>query len=290
MKPAPFSYFAPTTIEEALQLLHQHGDDARPLAGGQSLVPVLNFRLAQPAVLIDLNRVQSLAGVRTVNGSLRIGAMTRQRAIERDDRVARLAPLLSETLPHVAHPQIRNRGTLGGSLAHADPAAELPATMLALGAALRLRSHTGERVVTADDFFTGIFSTALATGELLVEVEIPAAAPRTGCAFEEVSRRHGDFALFGVAAVVSLGTDGSCVDARLAAVSTAVGATRLRGAESSLPGHVVGSAVADEAARLAADEVDVTGDVHASPAYRRQLARVLTARALRRAVAAAGRS
>src|SRR2546428_2597983 len=211
MKPAPFAYHAPTGLDQALALLAEHGPEAKPLAGGQSLVAAMNFRLAQPAVLVDLNRVAGLDGIAVApEGGLSLGAMTRQRALERDPLVARQAPLLAEAMPHVAHPQIRNRGTLGGSLAHADPAAELPAVMVALEARIRLRSRKAERWLSAEDFFVGLFATALQPGELLVEVALPPPGPRTGWAFEEVSRRHGDFALVGVAAVVQLNSDGRC--------------------------------------------------------------------------------
>ena len=287
MKPAPFDYHAPDTLDEALELLARHGPEAKALAGGQSLIPVLNFRLARPAVLVDLNRIPGLAGASTRDGVLRVGPMARQAVLEHDPIVARAAPLLADALPHVAHPQIRNRGTLGGSLAHADPAAELPAVMLALGATFTLRSHRGSRTVAADGFFDGLFSTTLAPDELLVEVEVPARAPRTGHAFEEVARRHGDFALMGIAATVTLDDEGTCRSARIAAVNTSVGATRLRAAEEALPGRRLDAAACDAAAAAARLEIDVTGDLHASPVYRRHLAGVLTRRALARAAASA---
>src|SRR5881392_992625 len=177
MKPAPFDYFAPATLDEALALLAEHGGDAKPLAGGQSLLPAMNFRLARPAVLVDLNRISELAYVRAESG-VAIGAMTRQRVVERSDVVARAAPLLAEALPSIAHPQIRNRGTVGGSVAHADPAAELPAVMLALGARMHVVGPSGWRALAADEFFTGLFATALEHDEMLAEIEIPALAAR----------------------------------------------------------------------------------------------------------------
>jgi CO/xanthine dehydrogenase FAD-binding subunit len=287
VKPPPFDWVAPETVEEALAHLSAHGDEARILAGGQSLIPVLNFRLARPGVLIDLNHVSSLAGIADSDRGLRIGAMTRQRRAERDELVARRTPLLSETLPHVAHPQIRNRGTVGGSLAHADPAAELPATMLALESAFRVRSVAGERTIPARDFFTGLFSTALGPEEMLVEISVPPLPARTGHAFEEVARRHGDFALLAVAAIVVLDAAGRCSDARLAFVNAGETARRSPAAE----GLLVGEAPSRESVRAAAEaalaDLDPVGDVHASAEFRRQLARVLAVRALDRALSRA---
>lgn len=284
MKPPPFDWYPPDTVDEALALMAEHGDDAKVLAGGQSLIPVLNFRLARPAVLVDLNRVTSLAGIAEANGGLRIGAMTRQRQAERSALVAERAPLLAAALPHVAHPQIRNRGTVGGSLAHADPAAELPAVMLALEARFRLRTASAERSLAASDFFTGFFSTALAEGELLVDIEVPPMPAGAGCAFEEVSRRHGDYALLGVAAVVALDDTGRCSDVRLAYVNGGAGPQRSPGAESLVRGEVPGPELVRAAAAAALNDLEPGNDVHASAEYRRQLARVLTERTLVRAI------
>ena len=187
MKPAPFDYIAPRSLEEVLAVLAQRAGDAKLLAGGQSLIPVLNFRLAQPATLIDLGKVPGLDGIgETADGGLRLGALVRHRALERDPRIARAAPLLAEAAPHIAHPQIRNRGTVGGSLAHADPAAELPACAVALGARLLLKKTSGERWVEASEFFTGLFSTALEPDEMVVAVELPRRESREGFAFLEI--------------------------------------------------------------------------------------------------------
>ncbi len=287
MKPPPFAYHAPRDVEEALDLLHQHGDDARPLAGGQSLIPVLNFRLAHPAVLVDLNGIAALSGIAADGDGVVIGAMTRQRAMERSSLVARAVPLLGETLPYVAHAQIRNRGTLGGSLAHADPAAELPAVAVTLGARMHLCSRSGQREVGAREFFSGFFSTALVPGELLVRVTFPAQPQRSGSAFEEVARRHGDFALLGVAAWLQLDDAGVCTAARVTFVNPGAGAEAALGAVAALVGQHPNAAVLRAAAEDAARELTATGDMHASPAYRRQLARVLTERVLLRAVNAA---
>ena len=285
MKPAPFDYVAPRTLEEALGELAERaarGDDAKVLAGGQSLIPVLNFRLAQPSVLVDINRIEPLEFVEErPDGGLAIGALARQRRLERSAAVARRAPLLAEALPFVAHPQIRNRGTLGGSLAHADPAAELPAVALALGATLRLVRRGGERRLPAREFFTGLFATALEPDELLAAVEIPPEPARTGWAFLERARRHGDYAMCGVAARVSLDGAGNCASASIVLISVGDGPVEARRAAASLRGGALGPESIRAAAELAAnDEIDPAGDLHASAPFKRQLARVLTGRAL----------
>jgi carbon-monoxide dehydrogenase medium subunit len=216
MKPAAFEYRVPDSLEEALDILHENGSEAKLLAGGQSLVPAMNFRVVQPAMLIDLNRVQELAYIQQDgHNALQIGAMTRERQLEFDPTIPARAPLLAEAMPHVAHPQIRNRGTLGGSLVNADPAAELPVIMVALGARLKVRSTDGERWVAARDFFLGMFSTDLAPEEILVEVELPPTPPRTGWSFLEVAPRAGDYALMGVAVLVTLDAGGRIEKARL---------------------------------------------------------------------------
>lgn len=285
MKPAPFAYQAAGSMPEALELLARHGGEAKLLAGGQSLIPVMNFRLAQPAMLIDINGVTELDSITTGDGGgLRLGALTRQRRLETAPEVARQTPLLAEAIPHVAHPQIRNRGTVGGSLAHADPAAELPAVAVALDARFRLLRAGGERWVAARDFFHGLFATAIAEDELLVEIELPPPPRRTGWAFLEVARRHGDYAQVGLAAQVGLGEDGRCTAARLVYLSVGDGpvdtaeAARLLLGEA--PDEETFAAVAEHAAER---EMDPAGDIHASAAFKRHLARVLTVRALRQA-------
>jgi carbon-monoxide dehydrogenase medium subunit len=285
MKPAAFEYRRPASVDEALALLSSHEGDAKPLAGGQSLIPAMNFRLATPAVLIDLNNLDQLAYIRA-DSQVRIGAMTRHRVVERSEVISRLAPLVHETMPYIAHAAIRTRGTIGGSLAHADPAAELPAVMLALDAQLVVRSTRGQRQIAAADFFTGLFSTALEPGELLTEIAIPAATPgaRTGWAFQEFSRRLGDFALAGVAVSVALDANGTCSRARIALLS--VGDRPLLAAKAAQA--LVGQAPSPEAIRAAAaiaagDEIAPTSDIHASSRYRRHLAQVLTRRTLEQA-------
>ena len=284
MKPAPFAYHRPASVDEALSLLATHGGDAKPLAGGQSLIPAMNFRLARPAVLVDLNRIETLAGIRSGADGVRIGAMTRQRAVERDATLAQHVPLLAETLPHIAHPQIRTRGTVGGSLAHADPAAELPAVMVALGATFELRSPRGKRSVAAEEFYTGLFTTALTPDELLVEIAIPRAGLRSGSAFAEVARRHGDYALAGVAAVVALDDAGRCREARIALLSVGDGPVLARKAAKAITGaEPTADAIQEAADAAGSKDVDPPGDIHASAAYRRQLVSVLVRRTLQSA-------
>jgi carbon-monoxide dehydrogenase medium subunit len=291
MKPAPFDYAAPSSLAEALALKAEHGDEAKFLAGGQSLVPAMNFRLVQAALLVDLNGLAELDFVRADGGELRMGAMTRQRRLERDPLVAAQAPLLHEAMPWVAHPQIRNRGTLGGSLAHADPAAELPVVALALQARLRAQSARGERWITADDFFRGLFTTALAIDEMLAEVALPPLPAHTGTAFVEFARRRGDYALMGVAAIVTLDSSGLIQRARLVYLNAGEGPVLAPGASAQLEGRKPTPAVAAEAARLAAEnEIAPSGNVHASQAYQRHLAAVLTRRAVERAVERAGQA
>lgn len=244
----------------------------------------MNFRLARPAVLIDLNRIKELAYIEKNGSGLRLGAMTRQRALERSGLVAAHAPLLHETMPFIAHPQIRNRGTVGGNIAHADPASELPAVMWALDARLKLQSAAGERRVAVQDFFVGMFATELEPEEMLTEIEIPAMPPRSGWAFREIARRHGDYALAGVAATVRLDEAGRCEAARLVFLSVGEGPVEALQAADALIGELPGDAAIEAAAALAADEdIDPDGDIHASAAYRRQLARVLAKDTLRRA-------
>ena len=285
MKPAPFAYFAPHNLDEALDLLAQHGYDGKVLAGGQSLIPTMNFRLAQPAALVDINRVAELAFLdEDAGGGLRIGALTRQRTLERSAAVASRAPLLHATMPYIAHVQIRNRGTLGGSLAHADPAAELPAVMVALDARFRLQSRRGMRWVAAADFYIGLFTTALQEDELIAEIEIPAMPPRAGWSIQEIARRHGDYAIVGVAAVVELDPAGLCRAARLIYFSVGEGPTVAPSAAAVLLGQPAGDGVIAAAARAAAQQdIDPLGDIHATPAYRRHLVEVLGRRALQEA-------
>ena len=290
MKPAPFRYLAPTTVGEALGALSEHGDDAKLLAGGQSLIPTMNFRLAQPGVLIDLNRIAALSYITPhANGGLRIGAMTRQRQVEQSGLVAERAPLLTAAMPLIAHVQIRNRGTIGGSLAHADPAAELPAVLTALDGTFLVHGPNGERRVAVNDFYIGLFATELAPDEILTEIEVPPLPPRSGFAVQEITRRHGDYALAGVAIHVTVDEDARCRTARIVYFSVGEGPVMAKGAAEMLVGQRPSHARIDEAARHAATvDLDPPSDIHASTRYRRHLAQVLGRRALAEAFERAG--
>jgi aerobic carbon-monoxide dehydrogenase medium subunit len=280
MKPAPFTYIAATSLAHALAVKAEHGDDAKFLAGGQSLMPTMNFRLARPGVLIDLNGVDELAGVRPGDGAMRIGAMTRYCALERDASIAKMFPLIREALPEIAHPQIRNRGTLGGNLAHADPASEMPAIMVALQARLRVQSASAGRWIAASDFFRGALTTDLQPDEMLVEIELPRASPRSGSCFMEIARRRGDYAIAGVAAMLTLDDNDRCTSARLAFCG--VGETPVDAGDAA--GALIGSAVTDavirDVAAAAQAKIDPAGSVHATADYQRHVAGVLAERAL----------
>ena len=281
MKPAPFRYVAARTVAQALALKAEHGDEARFLAGGQSLVPTMNFRLTQPSLLIDINPLGELAGLKNATGDrLRIGALTRYRTLERDPKVLAELPLIAEALPHIAHPQIRNRGTIGGNLAHADPASEMPAIVLALGGRLQAQSARGERWIEASDFFVGALTTALAADEMLTEVELPVAPQRSGSCFMEVSRRRGDFAMMGVACTVRLDADGRCAQVRIALCNAGDGPVYAAQASESLIGGAIDAARIKEAAKLVQQAIDPGGSIHASKECQRHLAGVLTTRAL----------
>jgi CO/xanthine dehydrogenase FAD-binding subunit len=289
MKPAPFEYHAPDSVEEALALLNDLGGDAKLLAGGQSLVPAMNFRVVQPSALIDLNRIRELDYLHEDGGCLRIGAMTRERTLEMSPLVAKWSPLLMEAMPHVAHPQIRNRGTLGGSLANADPAAELPVVMLALEARLKVRIEEKERWVDAKDFFSGMFTTDLAPGEMLVEIELPSQRSRTGWSFMEVAPRAGDYALMGVAALVTVDEDGKCISAKLVYLNAGDGPVDAKEAIKALQNESINDRRIEEAATIASEqEINPFGNIHASPEFQRHLAKVLTKRTLQQATQRAG--
>ena len=285
MKPASFEYLAPSSVKEAVSLLSEYGDDAKILAGGQSLVPTMNFRMAQPAVLIDINGIEELSYIRESESGISIGALTRQRDVERSEIVAQRCPLLHQAMPWIAHAAIRNRGTFGGSLAHSDPASELPAVALALEARMVLRGQEGLRVVASEDFFLGLFETAMQPNEMLVETQIPDQPDGTGSAILEMSRRSGDFALVGVAALVQLRPDRSIERCRISLFSVADHAVLASHAMASLVGKVADDNAIRAAAKTAAcDDIDPGGDIHASAKYRRHLTEVLVRRALEQAL------
>jgi carbon-monoxide dehydrogenase medium subunit len=283
MKLPPVGYEAPETVPEALELLAEHQDEASVLAGGQSLIPLLALRLAQPAVLIDINGVAELYGVSAADGWVTVGAMTREYVAEESETVADAVPLLAAALPLIGHEAIRNRGTVGGSLAHADPAAELPAVARALDAEFVVRGLAGERVVPAAEWFEGYLTTSRRPDELLVEVRFPAARPGTGVSFQEVARRHGDFAMVGLATSVTL-SDGVISDARLAFAGVSDVPARASGAEELLVGQRPSAGLFDEAARRAAADIDPSADLHGSAEYRKKVAATLVRRGLREAV------
>ena len=288
MKPPPFSYRDPGTVAGALELLSEHGEDAQVLAGGQSLLPLLNFRLVKPTVIVDLNRVDGLGEIQVSGEILRIGAMARQAVVAAHPDIAQGWPLLIDALNHVAHPQIRNRGTIGGSIAHNDPAAELPAVMIALGARIVVRSVTGQRIVPAEEFFIGYLETVLAPDELLTAIEVPVQGVPVGWGFRELSRRHGDFAL-AAAAVQMIPSDvGSGSSARVVVTGVGEGPLRVPRAEELLC-QSGPSDERDNAIRAAVEAaVEPSQDHHAPGWYRREVAGVMAARACQDADARRG--
>ncbi len=280
MKPARFEYHRPASLAETFDLLDRYGDDGRILAGGQSLVPALNMRLATPRAVIDINRLPGLDDIRLAPEGLVIGALTRQEALERSPLVREHAPLLAAAVPHVGHAAIRARGTVGGSLALADPAAELPACAVALDATIRLSRRGGSRSVAAADFFRGIYTTAVEPGEVVTEIVAPL-APGWRAGFDELARRHGDFALAGLAA--RLRVEGRTVrDARLVFFGVGDRPVRARSAETALAGREPDPEALAAAGRALTLDLDPPGDIHASPGLRRHLAGVLLARGIRR--------
>ena len=287
MIPGQFEYHAPSTLDEALALLAEHGSDARVLAGGQSLIPLMKLRLASPAVLIDLNGVDSLSGIEEADGQLRIGAMTRHSALERSELIASRYPLIADAAAVIADPLVRNRGTTGGSLAHADPAGDLGSVMTALGAEVGVTGPGGERTLSIDELLLGPFMTTLEEGEILTEVRVPQPADRSGGAYEKLERKVGDFATAAVAVQLTR-ENGSC--ASIGIGLTAVGPTTIRAseAEDALRGGGLDEDALRAAAELAAAASDPAADLRGSEEYKRDMVRVLTLRALRRAVERAG--
>jgi aerobic carbon-monoxide dehydrogenase medium subunit len=275
-------YEVPATVAEAVELLAEHQGEASVLAGGQSLIPLMALRLARPAVLIDINGLGEMSGVSVSGGQVSIGAMTREYVAEESETVAGAVPLLAAALPLIGHEAIRSRGTIGGSLAHADPAAELPAVALALDAELVVRSRSGDRVVPAAQWFEGYLATSRRPDEILVEVRFPAAGPGTGAAFQEVARRHGDFAIVGLAASLTL-ADGAISDARLAFAGLADVPVRAADAEDLLVGQEPSAELFEEAARRATHGIDPPSDLNGSPEYRKKVAATLVRRGLREA-------
>ena len=291
MKPAPFDYVAPTTVGEAVSALQECNGEAKLLAGGQSLMPLLNMRLARPGLVVDLGRVEGLDYIREGDGRLAVGAMTTKRTVEDSALVESRQPLLRAATLLIAHPQIRNRGTVGGSMAQADPAAEYPAMAVALEAELRAVGPDGERSIKAEDFFVTYLTTALEPAEVLTEITVPVRAERSGWAMTEVARRHGDFAIAGAAVTTTLDAGGHCADTKIVLFGVGPGPVRPSGAEQIVNGERPGDELIRQAGQKASQEIDEPqSDVHASAEYRRHLAGVLTRRGLAEAAARAAAS
>ena len=288
MIPAPFDYHAPGSLAEAIGLLQQHGEDAKVLSGGQSLLPLLKLRLASAAHLVDIGRIPGLEYIKEEGGYLKIGGRTRESALERSDVIKAKYPILHDTALVIADPLVRNRATVGGNLAHADPANDHPATMLALGAEVVAAGAGGERVIPITQFFTGIFSTALRPGEILVEIRIPAPPPRSGGAYVKLERKVGDFATAAAAAQVTIGADGKIARAGIALTSAGPTPIKATAAEQFLMGQRPDTAAIAQASKLASDAASPSADRRGSVEYKREMARVLTARALAKAIARAG--
>jgi carbon-monoxide dehydrogenase medium subunit len=290
MKPAPFSYFRPHSLDEALNLLTTYGDEAKVLAGGQSLVPLMNFRLARPQYLVDVNAIKGLSETKVDDRTLTLGAMIRQRQVEESHSISARLPILSEAVRLIAHPAIRNRGTVGGSLVHADPAAELPVLAIALDAAFQLRSIAAERSVLASEFYQGYLATAIARDELMVQVKLPLPPKDVGWSFMEVARRHGDFAIVAVAVLMGLDRHRTLNFARIALGGIGPIPVRVAAAENALLSNRPSAELYREAGALVAEAVDPPTDIHASSSYRRHIAEVLVRRALNVAESRVGAS
>lgn len=284
MKPAAFEYLAPESLDEAASLLAQHGDDAKVIAGGQSLVPLLAFRLATPSVLIDLNGINDLSYLRLEGPSLVIGALARHRDVEQLEGLGSRCPLVVEGVSVIGHVAIRNRGTVVGSIAHADPAAEWPSMALALDGEIDAVGPSGTRTIPAGEFFESFFTTALAPEEIVREVRLRLPdGGRVGSTYLELARRHGDFALAGVGVIVTLGEDGAISDSRVTLIGVGDTAVRSLSAEGVLRGHPPGEELFAEAAEAANADIEPVSDVHGSSEFRRHIAKVILRRALRRA-------
>jgi len=288
MIPAPFDYHAPGSLAEAIGLLQQHGDDAKVLSGGQSLLPLLKLRLASAVHLVDIGRIPGLDYIKEEGGYLKIGGRTRESALERSDLIKTKYPILHDTALVIADPIVRNRATVGGNLAHADPANDHPATMLALGAEVVVTGPGGQRTIPIDQLITGIFTTALQPSEILTEIRVPTPPARSGGAYVKLERKVGDFATAAVAAQVTLGADGKVERAGIALTSAGPTPVKATDAEKFLQGKTPDAATIAEAARLSGKAASPSADRRGSVEYKREMARVLTARALTTAVARAG--
>ena len=289
MFPANFDYVCPASLAEAAQFLNQHSEDAKILAGGQSLIPLLKLRLAAPQFVVDLGRIQELKTIRETNGGFEIGSLVRHVNIERSPMLARTCPLLPETAAEVGDLQVRNRGTFGGSLAHADPAGDFPAAILALDAELTTTSAIAQRTISAQDFFVGILTSALYPNEILTSIRVPKLGPRTGSAYVKMSQQASGFAIVGVAAILTFDEKGKVTEARVGITGVASVPYRAKKVEAALRGTTASAKEIAAAAALASKGVDALSDIHASANYRRDLAAVFTRRSLERAAQRGGR-
>jgi len=289
MIPAEFDYYAPTSVEEAVGLLQQHGDEAKVLAGGHSLIPLLKLRLSSPPVLVDIGRIPELRGITRANGTVTIGAMTTHAQVESSEELRDTFPIMAEAATLIGDPMVRNRGTFGGALAHADPAADWPAVALALGARLRVMGPNGERTVSVDDFFVDMLTSALEPGEVLTRIDIPTPAQgvKTGMSYQKFAHPASGYAVVGVAAVVTLGADGACQDCRVAVTGAGPKATRQTAVEDALKGQQLTPELIAQASAHAGEGMDFLGDIYASESYRAHLVKVYTKRALTAALEAA---
>ena len=291
MKPIKFEYYAPTSVEEALGYLAELGYSGKVLAGGQSLIPAMNFRMSRPSALVDLNNIPDLQYILSDGeGGLKIGAMTRDSVVEYDTKVKQAFPLIIEVMPNIAHPQIRNRGTFGGAIAHADPAGQLPAIALTLNASMKIQKKGSERTVKADDFFLGAFTTAIEPDEMLTEVILPGLPSGSACSYKQLSRQRGGYAQAGAASFVTLDQEGVCKDVRLTLLSVADVPVLSKEAKRILIGQKptpeLIEAVAESAVK---SEIDPGSDVHATADYRRHLTHIMIVRSLGEAFARAAR-
>ena len=283
MKPCAFEYYTPQSVEEAIELLDRYGDDAKIIAGGQSLVPMMNFRLARPEILIDINAIQELEYIKSDGDELAMGALTRERDIEQSPLIIEKWPLLSKAISFIGHSAIRNRGTLGGSLVHADPSAEIPTSLCALNGRVKVVGPSGERTLEPEEFFLTYLTTSLEPTDLLVEIRIPALPQKMGWSFRELSRRSGDFAIVAVAILLFTEKTGVCREARISMGGVAPTPVRAQEAETLLSGQKITEKLIAEAAQQAAEETDTEPDYHASAEYRMDMARVFVKRGLQEA-------
>jgi len=289
MKPAAFEYIAPKTVEEVIDLLAAHEDEAKILAGGQSLMPIMNFRLGRPGMLIDINGLAGLDYIKQQDDYLLIGGLTRERTVEQSSLVQDLCPLLSKAITFVGHTAIRNRGTIGGSLVHADPSGEIPTVFCALNGLVKAVGPEGERWIDPEEFFLTFLTTSLEPTELLVEVKLPILPAGAGWSFMELSRRAGDFAIIGVATVLFMNDDGTCREARIALGGVAPTPFRAEEAEEALAGQMLDEQLIAKAGELAGEAADAEDDYHASAEYRQEMARVMVIRSLGEALARTGK-